>query len=241
MKKLMMTLAAGLFATAVVAEVTSANVVGYQTSNLASNQYTALGWQFSLVGGATEIPIASITNYPNVDTGGNFNSADGIRVFYGQNSTYTNYYRRSLTSWCKGAETVTTTDTIKPGQMVMFLKRTTGSTLTQAGEVINQDVNIVVASNQYTAVCNPFPMAIQIASITNYPNVDTGGNFNSADGIRVFYGQNSTYTNYYRRSLTSWCKGAETVTTTDTIPAGAGFMFLKRTAASTITFDTPLN
>jgi hypothetical protein len=241
MKKLMMTLAAGLFATAVVAEVTSANVVGYQTSNLASNEYTALGWQFSLVGGVTEIPIASITNYPNPTVGTSFTGADGIRVFYGANSTFTNYFRRNLTSWRKSGETVTTTDTIMPGQMVMFYKRTTGSTLTQAGEVINQDVNVVVASNQYSAICNPFPMDIPIASITNYPNPTVGTSFTGADGIRVFYGSNSTFTNYFRRNSTSWRKSGETVTTTDTIPAGAGFMFYKRTTGSTITFDTPLN
>jgi hypothetical protein len=239
MKKLMMTLAAALSATAVVAEVTSANVVGYQTSNLASNQYTALGWQFSLVGGETEIPIASITNYPNVDTGGGFNSADGIRVFYGQNSTYTNYYRNPA-GWFRAGGLATTTDTIKPGQMVMFYKRTTATTLIQAGEVINQDVIINVASNQYTAMSNPFPVEIPIASITNYPNTDTGGGFNSADGIRVFYGSNSTYTNYYRNPA-GWFKAGGLATTTDTIPPGAGFMFYKRTAASTITFDTPLN
>ena len=129
MKKLMMTLAAGLFATAVVAEVTSANVVGFQTSNLASNQYTALGWQFSLVGGATEIPIASITNYPNPKTGANLNLADGIRVFYGANSTYTNYYRNTG-GWRITAGVATTTDTIPAGAGFMFLKRTTGSTIT---------------------------------------------------------------------------------------------------------------
>jgi hypothetical protein len=241
MKKLMMTLAAGLFATAVVAQVTSGNVVGYQTSNLASNQYTALGWQFSLVGGATEIPIASITNYPNPTTGLSLSGADGIRVFYGANSTYTNYYRRTLTSWRKEGGAATTTDTIKPGQMVMFYKRTTNSTLTQSGEVINQDVNIAVGSNQYSAICNPFPMDIPIASITNYPNPTTGLSLSGADGIRVFYGANSTYTNYYRRTLTSWRKEGGAATTTDNIPAGAGFMFYKRTTGSTITFDTPLD
>jgi len=239
MKKLVMTLAAGLFATALMAEVTSVNVVGYQTGNLASNQYTALGWQFSLVGGVTEIPIASITNYPNPTTALTFSGADGIRVFYGKNSTYTNYYRRS-TGWRKEGGSATTTDTIKPGQMVMFYKRTTGSTLTQAGEVINQDVSTVVASNQYSAICNPFPMEIPIASITNYPNPTTALTFSGADGIRVFYGANSTYTNYYRRS-TGWRKEGGSATTTDTIPAGAGFMFYKRTTGSTITFDTPLN
>jgi len=214
------------------------NVVGYQTGSLVANQYTALGWQFSLVGGATEIPIASITNYPNPTTGLSFGGADGIRVYYGSDSTYTNYYRRS-TGWRKESGSATTTDTIKPGQMVMFLKRTTGSTLTQAGEVINQDVNIDVAANQYTAMCNPFPVEIPIASITNYPNPTVGLSFGVADGIRIYYGENSSYTNYYRRS-TGWRKEGGSVTTTDTIPAGRGFMFLKRTTGSAITFDTPI-
>jgi hypothetical protein len=190
------------------------------------------------VGGETEIPIASITNYPNPTVGLSFNGADGIRVFYGSNSTYTNYYRRS-TGWRVSGGAATTTDTIKPGQMVMFYKRATGSTLTQAGEVINQDVDVDVPANEYTAMCNPFPVEIPIASITNYPNPTVGLSFNGADGIRVFYGANSTYTNYYRRS-TGWRVSGGAATTTDTIPAGRGFMFYKRTTGSTVTFDTPL-
>jgi hypothetical protein len=220
------------------AAVESQNVVGYQTVNLPLTQYTSMGWQFSLVGGNVDIPIASITNYPNATTALNFSGADGIRVFNSATSTYTDYFRHS-TGWRKTGEAFVTTNNIKTGQRVMFMKRGTASTLTQSGEVINQNVTIDVPMGQYTAMCNPFPADIAISSITNYPNATTALNFSGADGIRVFNSASSTYTDYFRHS-TGWRKTGEAFVTTNVIPSGIGFMFMKRSTASAITFGSPI-
>jgi hypothetical protein len=63
MKKLMMTLAAALSATAVVAQVTSGNVVGYTTVTIPSNQWTMIGMQFDQVGSTDGISVQDI--FPN--------------------------------------------------------------------------------------------------------------------------------------------------------------------------------
>ncbi|MEI7673202.1 MAG: hypothetical protein WCK00_13905 [Deltaproteobacteria bacterium] len=248
MKKLMTALAVCAAASISLAAsgVTSANVVGYTTTPLTNAQYTALGWQFTVVGsGSLLVPIASLTNYPNptVSTLG-FSAADGIRKWRPLTSDYQNYYRRSASIWAKAGETTNTTDTISAGEMVMFIKRgTQPSSLMEIGEVSKNDIAISTPKGQYTAMCNPFPTAIPIASITNYPNptVSTLG-FSAADGIRKWVPQTSGYQNYYRRSSSIWAKAGETTNTTDVIAANEGFMFIKRgtTDGVQVTFTSPI-
>lgn len=243
MKKMMTVLAACAVTSLALADsgVVSANVVGYSTLNILTNTYTAIGWQFALVGGDTQLPIASITNYPNATKGNGLSVADSIRRYDSVGKTFLEYYHRS-TGWRKTGESVTTTDALQPGEMTLFFKRgAVNSQITQAGEVINQNMTILLPTNTYTALCNPFPVAISIASFTNYPNATIGNGLSVADSIRRYDSVGKTFLEYYYRS-TGWRKTGESVTTTDQIQVGEGVLFFKRGSVnSSITFDTPLN
>ena len=243
MKKALMILASvalGASMAAADTNVWSANTVGFQNVTLPVGQYTALGWQFALVGGNTNIPIASITNYLNQDTGGSFNTADGIRKWRPATSDFQNYYLHGTTGWRKAGETTQTTDTILLGEMVFFSKLTASASLVELGEVPRYNVKVSVPVGVYTAMCNPFPGEISIASITNYLNQDTGGSFNTADGIRKWRPATSDFQNYYLHGTTGWRKAGETTQTTDVMAPGEGFFFSKLTASSEITFTTPI-
>jgi hypothetical protein len=92
MKKLMMTLAAALFATAVVAQVTSANVVGYKTITL-TNGYNMLACNFDPVGSETNTLDKVIPGTTTGLKGGNSSiTADNIMVFDPVQQQYQTYF-----------------------------------------------------------------------------------------------------------------------------------------------------
>lgn len=127
-----------------------------------------------------------------------------------------------------------------PGEMVMFVKRLNESALAQSGEVMVQDITIPVPTNLYVSMCNPYPIEIAVASVTNYLNPKRGIGFSSADGIRRFDSATSSWKDYYL-GANGWRKsGAGTGVTTDIIAPGEGFLFVKRTTASSINFTSPL-
>jgi hypothetical protein len=100
MKKLMMTLAAGLFATAVVAQVTSGNVVGYTTVTIPSNQWTMIGMQFDQVGDTNGIPVQDLfpnpqNSFKGTATAGDSAAADNLMFWdptFGVNGGYVTLY-----------------------------------------------------------------------------------------------------------------------------------------------------
>lgn len=220
------------------ADVVSKNVVGLEKISMPANQYTPLGWQFAIVNGPSNMPIAAITNYSNPTQALAAGGSDTIRRFNSGTSSWTDYFNRT-TGWRKVGETTNTADAILVGEMVMFLKRNAASDLFQSGEVIPVNMSIALPANQYTAMCNPFPVELSISSVTNYTNPTQALAAGGSDTIRRFNSGASTWTDYFNRT-TGWRKVGETTNTADTIKNGEGFMFLKRTTAGTITLTTPL-
>jgi hypothetical protein len=240
MKKALMILASVALGASMAsaADVVSKNVVGFQTVTVLSNIYTAVGWQFAVVNGATNVSISSITNYPGVDTGTSTGTADNMRRWNGTTGKWKDYFRGS-TGWRNAVGGALTTDVIPIGEMVMFYKKTEDSVLTQAGEVIVPDVIIAVESNQYTAICNPYPVPIAVSSITNYAGVDTGTSTGTADNMRRWNGTTGKWKDYFRGS-TGWRNAVGGALATDVIAGGEGVMFYKKTEKSEITFTSPL-
>jgi hypothetical protein len=81
MKQLVMTLAAGLVATALMAEVKSVNVVGYTTVTIPSNQWTMIGMQFDQVNDTTGTSVQDVFADPigtGFKAGGNAGAADNL-------------------------------------------------------------------------------------------------------------------------------------------------------------------
>jgi hypothetical protein len=108
MKKLMMTLAAGLFATAVVAQVTSGNIVGYQTITIPSNQWTMIGMQFDQVGSTDGTLVQDVFVNPigtGFKAGTSAGAADKLMFWDTGISDYVSLYLYDTTSTLTALQT----------------------------------------------------------------------------------------------------------------------------------------
>ncbi len=159
MKKLMMTLAAALFATAVVAEVTSANVVGYKTITIATNQeWQILGCGLKDVGtGTNTIKIQDFITAPLAAgfTGANL-AANADQLWVWLNGNYQKFFlwnhavinssnngkwinSGNMTAWGGGASGAVSTYPIPAGAALWLKRKTFASerSFTTAGEVVS--------------------------------------------------------------------------------------------------------
>jgi hypothetical protein len=235
MKKLMMTLAAGLFATAVVAEVTSANVVGYQTITL-TNGYNMLAVNFATPGapaaamlindllpsGSNKVTAAGLTG-KTTPTG-----ADQVRV-WNVSGAYENYFlfRNALVPtntknylWCSATSPypVATNTTFKTGDALWFTFVGTKTTFTFAGEVPNNVAQTKTLVAGYNMLGAGFAADWDLNAIGT--NVWSGADFTGkttptgADQVRVWKTDTQSYKDYFlfRNSLVptntknfKWC------------------------------------
>jgi hypothetical protein len=200
MKKLMMTLAAALSATAVVAQVTSGNIVGYQTLTVPATQWTMVGMPFADVG-AGETPAGVLIQDLFVNPTNTFvahasapDSADQLWFWVWTGSSYS-YRTMWLTShtavtrtgkWINktgvtypvewGAANAPSTLMIKPG-MSFWVKRTTyASPLTTpvAGQVVMAATNAhAIAADGFTMLSTSFAAEFEPNS-TNYNWLTSG-------------------------------------------------------------------
>jgi hypothetical protein len=178
MKKLMMTLAAGLFATAVVAEVTSANVVGYYSPVL-SNGYNMVAFNFEMVDGSTNgIDIQDLFKIDQtIYTAGTTRmsastlstSADEVRIWNAAASAYDNYFlyrigggtatTRNFKWVAQTNSAVIATAKIKSGQAVWYNARNAAGVALPAfsGQVPSSNsVAALPLSAGYNMICAGF-------------------------------------------------------------------------------------
>lgn len=248
MKKLMMTLAAGLSATALLA-VNSENIVGYQTVGTVAGKLNMPALQFQAVGDG-EIAINDMfTDVSGLTKGNGTGDADSIRVWNPVTSGYTQYflytdtggyYPASEGKWVKylGGSANPTTDTLPTGS-AFWLNRVAGSDvdLTTHGEVaLDASFNFTITKGKLNMIGNPYPTAIAINSANfaiDATKAVKGNGTGDADSIRVWnpatsgYAQYFLYTDtggYYPASEGKWVKylGGSANPTTDTLPAGFG-------------------
>jgi len=239
------------------AQVESVNIVGYQTMSTLPNDYTMIGVNFGAVGGAS-IPVKDL--FTGTFLGGTgLGDADQILV-WSVEAGYTGYYYTDFgagfeefnNKWFKDGEYTETTDVVQPGQACWLLRKSSAaSDVTVAGEVLTSNVVASVEfdllANDYTMIASPYPVDIPIANGFTVPGLIGGTGLGDADQILV-WSVGAGYTGYYYTDFgagfeefnNKWFKDGEYTETTDVIPAGAGFWFLNKGAAKTLTIASPI-
>jgi len=152
-----------------------------------------------------------------------------------------------------------TTDTISNGTGFWFIRPTASFepiTLTVAGGVETLDVSTKTLEQQYNIIANPYPVDLPVTNIPYASGMVTAKAATGADQIQVrqpdttykiyfmcngYYGKGAG--TYYPNLDQQWVAAAAPGSvTTDTIPAGAGFWYIKGNASAdvTLTFNSPV-
>ena len=245
MKKLV-TAACALAAGLALAEVESANIVGYTTATL-SQQWTILGVNFTAVDGSNIKIQDAIPYVDGMTKGAAAAAADQIQI---QNASggYDTYFMSNGKNakggtvanlegkWAKGGTTTATEDTIAPGTAFWFFRQTATAPLTVkvAGGVsvlASYDKQI---NQAWKHIANPYPTDLPLNDGIPYVSGMTkGAAAAAADQIQI---QNASggYDTYYMSNGKNakggtvtglegkWAKMGTTTKTTDSIPAGKG-------------------
>ena len=162
--------------------------------------------------------------------------------------------------WCRADQTGSvTTDTISNGTGFWFVRPGADLapiTITVAGGIEALSVKPVELVQQYRIVANPYPVDLPVTNIPYASGMATAKTETGADQIQVrqpdtsykiyfmcngYSGKGAgTYKEYLDKQ---WCRADQTGSvTTDTIPAGAGFWYIKGDASAdvTLTFNSPI-
>ena len=162
--------------------------------------------------------------------------------------------------WCRADQTGSiTTDTIENGTGFWFVRPTETFepiTLTVAGGVETLDVSTKALPQQYNIIANPYPVDLPVTNIPYASGMVTAKTDVGADKIQVRQPDTSYKTYFmcngysgkgagtYKEWLDrQWCRADQTGSvTTDTIPAGAGFWYIKADASADfeLTFNSPV-
>jgi hypothetical protein len=239
MKKLMMTLAAALSATALMAEVTSKNVVGYQTVTLTPNKFTHVSPTFIKVGGAAQVTLAELK--------GDFAEMDSIQFMNALSATASEYFWLVEGSGSPGAsgwfaadfETPAGNTVIGAGNSVLYSSQGATSLLF-SGEVNAQSVDIVTGAG-FTPAGNPFPVNTTLSAISFV-------GISEMCSVQIMSDIAATAAEYFWLVEGSGSPGAsgwfandfETPAGDTVIAAGMGFLFSEQGTSTTITFASPL-
>ena len=252
MKKIMFAVVAAM-GMAAVADVTSANTVGYQTISVNAGTMVGMGVQFNDI--TTENTIA-VTNLLTVAAPATATSAgstaDEIWLWDNANTTWVKYFyykpaRGAVVGWCKEGQTTATTDTLNNGDGFFFKRGGAATTVTLSGAVNTADASVeyTAAAGTMTYVSYPWPTTTPVkdALAVAAPATATSAG-STADEIWMWDSANTAWVKYFyykpaRGSVVGWCKEGQTTETTDTISAGQGFFFKRGGATTTITFNKP--
>lgn len=170
MKKLMFAVAA-LAAGVACAEITSANVVGYQTTDLAAG-YTMTGPSFINVGDSTTMDLTSITvGGPAYEAGASegdvtvqlLNHDGTLKGAY----TWLDLEGDFEPGWYDDDyEAIAVGDVVFKAGDSAWVQGANGLSLTYSGQVLSSTAVTVPLRSGYTPVANPFPVALDLTKIT---------------------------------------------------------------------------
>ena len=213
-----------------MAQVESANIVGYENLAAPRNSFIALGVQFvdPLTDEVRTVAISNLVETTNPRTGNAIgNNVDQIHVWTG--SAWKKYYHRTGVGYvADGAEdlTVPTSDTVSVGDGVFFRKGNFNKdgVATICGAVFMGDsVTYALTRNAFTFVSYPWPIEFSISDFAELITNPRTGNAigNNVDQIHVWTG--SAWKKYYNRTGVGYVEdGAAdlTVPTSDKINPG---------------------
>jgi len=235
---------AALSAGICMADITSANIVGYQTVNApAAGTYMALSVSFDNVGQDASYKIASLLSVGAPKGAATaLTSADQIWLWDTEAGDWVKYFYRKIgnqaaVGWCKAGSTTETTDTISAGETFFFRRGGGGAstTITLSGQVKPFTASAVYdapAAGSYKFMGYPWPVELAIADFDKYQGAPKGAAtaLTSADQIWLWDTEAGDWVKYFYRKIgnqaaVGWCKAGATTKTTDKIPAGQGFFF----------------
>jgi hypothetical protein len=260
MKKIMIAAGAIALCGAVLADIQSANIVGYSTINApAAGRYIALGAKFEKVGTEKAFTVNDLITIGKPKGAASFGAnCDNIWLWnasansgLGEWEKY--YYHITKKGFClKGSTTLATTP-INNGDTVLFYRGSgaAATTLTLAGgvfELKGQKSYTGIKAGRYCFCGYPWPIAFKLNNLVKCQGKPKGAASFGANCDNVWVwdkeansglGQWAKY--YYHITKKGYClKGSTTVTDLE-IPAGEGFLFYRGSGAvdETITFSGP--
>jgi|GEM_PF-6925709 len=248
MKKLMMTLAVSLAATALIADVTSVNVVGYQNVT-AGGQYFSSGATFISIGTSANAQwrlgdIKGVGMVP-VDDNIQFLSADDANTEL--TATYVDAAAAgeepSLVGWWNmDGDTRLDDQVFAAGTGFLCRFASVGVVLTYAGEVLGGSVTVDLSGMKYPMVANFLPVEITLGALTGVGMVPVDDNiqFLSVDNANTVL--TATYVDAAAAgeepSLVGWWN-MDGDTRLDDVAFPAGTAFLGRFQSSNVQIIFP--
>ncbi|MDE3275167.1 MAG: hypothetical protein PUJ80_04005 [Verrucomicrobiota bacterium] len=251
MKKLMCAVAA-LSSGICLADITSANIVGYNTAELTKGKYNTMTVQFGNVGTGT-FSLNDIKT-DNMTAAEISEEADAIQFWNPATSGYESYYLYSGPDADDGwynAETDASFDddypTGKPaGTAFWYIARGTGTgTGVTSGEVESvDDVTITLTKGKYNLVASAYPTTLDLNAMV-CTGLTAAEISEEADAIQFWNPATSGYESYYLYSGPDaddgWYNAETDAAFADDYPAGkpagTAFWYIARgTGTGTITF-----
>lgn len=248
MKKMMTVLAACAVTSLALADsgVVSQNIVGYQTLNLAGNNYNMLAVNWEKVGGGS-IAIQNLVNTTGLTQGGGLGTSDNILVWNPATTGYKAYYLYTDGMWYEYLnDAAPTTDTFAPGTTFWMKRKGAVTTnVTFSGQVLQQaSAAVTIAHNNYTQIGNPYATVFTFNGTYDWvaAGAVSGGGLGTADNILVWNPATTGYKAYYLYNVDGkWYEYLnDAVPTTDGLPIGSGAWYKTRAGSDwTLTFTKP--
>ena len=248
MKKLMCAVAA-LSAGICLADITSANIVGYQTMPVTKSKYHAFAVQFKDVSKTdAEVAIQDLLTCSNPQGGTRVvTTVDQIHLWDGM-GWIKYFYSNSLSKWVKDGEQDATTDTVKNGDTFFFLRSSkgkAGDTVTLNGEVntVQASKEVEVTKSKYHFVAYPWPVQFEVNGFLAASSNPQGGTrvVTTVDQVHRWDGM-GWIKYYYNTTLGGYVKDGESEITKDKLDAGEGVFFLRSSkgkAGDKLSFTKP--
>ena len=251
---------------AVLADVTSANIVGYNTATVNGGKQIALALQFDDVANPGKaIKVDEVITGVSHKSSSQFTTAcDQIWRWDSDPSvnTWVKYGYRAIdkknSAWNRydGAnwQPLTDDDVVNPGEtFIYFNANSTAVTITLAGGVkeFTATPEYTISNGKQRFVCYPWPVAFKLSNITKcYAGGKSSSQFTTAcDQIWrwdatpsvntwVKYGLRAVdkKTNQWQKYVNNAWSGVALDDETDVVPAGQGFIFFNA-GASAITLN----
>ena len=215
--------------------------------------------------GIEEIPVKDVLTVDNPVSGTSFgDTADQIWLWDATAMNWVKYYykhtgrgtSKKIIGWVNqavdGAEE--TLDTMKNGDAFFFRRATgTAGNVTIAGAIKATNANpITLKADRLHFVCNPWPISINVSSLTDYVSTPVSGTSfgDTADQVWLWDATAMNWIKYYykhtgrgsSKKVIGWVNQAVDGTdeTSDQIGVGYGFFFRRATGTdATLTWAKP--
>ena len=256
-------------ATVCLAELASANIVGYNTVTLKKG-YNMLAVNFEDVTSTDGISIQKLgfTLEAGLTGGANAVAGDQIQVYSAESGEYTTYFLYNNArqpqnakngKWCTSTGAEANDVTFKNGDSFWYLKRGEGDAIVAISGAVsmnaNQEITIVKGYNMigsaFPANFNPNDFGQDYWKSAIAAGAVGGANAVAGDQLQVYDAAKGEYTTYFlynnARQATNakngkWCTstGTEIAVGTEVLPVGKGAWYLHRGNGFTLTAPSPV-